>query len=248
MIVVCSGEGVSDLGTCVNQCGACSGDDFRLGPLSIVLDGVIQECLEYSPREVHPATYRYYGEAELVVRAQERKNQRRGFSFAGRKRGVETGYFYINAWTLGEIAKELEAQEGDVSVAVLFRDSDGTNTAPRDLWSKKVTSMVEGFRRAEFSRGIPMVPRPKSESWFLCLAKDNPYQHCEALEELPGNDKSPNSAKQALADCLGENATAEKLLEWIELNGIDQHALAQQMSSFAEFYNRAKEVFLALKH
>lgn len=247
MIIVCSGEGVSDLGACSNLQGVCSGDDFRFGPLSIILDGLINDCLGYSPKEALPATYRYYSEAALSHRAQERKRQRRGFVLAGKKHGAETGFFYINAWMLGEIATGLEEQELDNAVAVLFRDSDGTNSSPRDLWDRKIESMKEGFVRADFSRGIPMVPRPKSEAWLLCAVKENPYQHCGSLEDLPGNDNSPNSAKQMLARSLGMDATADALSEWIANNGINQEMLAAQMSSFASFYERAKFVFGSLR-
>lgn len=247
MIVVCSGEGVSDLGCCSNMLGVCDGNDFRFGPFSVVLDGIIEECLGYSPKEVCPSIYRYYSETSLAQRAQERKNQRRGFVLSGQKHGVETGFFYINAWMLGEIAKELEEQEEDTAVAVLFRDSDGTNTSPRDLWLRKVESMRAGFIRGEYSRGIAMVPRPKSESWFLCAAKENAYQHCAALEELPGNDTSPNAAKRELAKCLGAEATADELLRWIDQNAIRYELLAEQMPSFSDFYTRAKLIFSSLR-
>lgn len=247
MIVVCSGEGVSDLGGCSNQLGVCAGGDFRLGPLSVVIDSVIEECLGYSPKEICPDIYRYYSESALTHRAEERKSQRRGFALAGRKHGLENGFFYINAWMLGEIAKDLEEQEKDAAVAVLFRDSDGTNSSPRDLWARKVMSMKEGFIRADFSRGIPMVPRPKSEAWFLCAVKQNPYQHCGALEDLPGNDNSPNSAKQELSRSLGAGSTAEELLVWIEKNGINRVLLSEQMPSFSSFYERAKTVLESLR-
>ena len=247
MIVVCSGEGVSDLGGCGNQLGYCTGDEFNFGPLSIILDNVVQECLGYSPKDVDPVTYRYYSESALTQRAEDRKRRRGGFSFAGRKRGIETGYFYVNAWMLGEIAKELENQEGDTAVAVLFRDTDGTNSTPRDLWDQKVLSILEGFARADFERGIPMVPRPKSESWLLCVIKDNAYQHCAALEDLSGNDSSPHSAKDALSRALGAEATANELSNWIEVNGIRCDDLAAQMPSFSEFYNRACTVFMSLR-
>lgn len=242
MIVVCSGEGVTDLGACINQAGFCQGDMYRVGPLAVVIDYVVEECLQYSPLQVHPGTYRYYSETYLTQRLADKRKQRRGFVLAGHKHGVETGHFYFNAWMLGEIAKELEVAEEDVAIAVLFRDTDGTNTAPSDIWSQKLSSMSEGFMRAEFTRGVPMVPRPKSESWFLCAVKENPYQYCAAFEELPGNDRSPNAAKKILSTALKGEATSERLLVWLEDNGMDCRKMAEEMPSFSRFYQRLVDV------
>lgn len=247
MIILCSGEGISDLGICDNEIGNCDGTNFRFGPISLIVDGIVQLCLGYSPREVHPEGYRYCSESALAERAEQRKRERRGFSFAGKKRGIETGFFHINAWMLGEIALELEAAQNDSVAAFLFRDSDGTNSSPRDLWSTKKSSIEAGFIRADFQRGVPIVPRPKSESWFLCAAKEGPYQHCATLEELPGNDNSPNSAKRVLAEVLGADATADRLVEWLDANGLDYESLAEQMPSFAAFYERAKSVLMTLR-
>jgi hypothetical protein len=246
MIVVCSGEGVSDLGACNNQLGVCQEDSYFLGPLAIVLDHIIDETLHYSPREVAPETYRYYSESALTHRLAAKKRERRGFVLAGRKHGIETGMFYSNAWMLGEIALELEAEEQDVAVAVLFRDSDGTNSAHRNLWESKYLSIAEGFKRAEFARGVPMVPRPKSESWFLCAMKENAYQHCMALEDLPGNDDSPNSAKRLLSGSLGVDATAANLNSWLDDHRLANEELAGQMPSFSTFYLRMIEVLRGL--
>lgn len=137
MIVVCSGEGVSDLGACINHAGFCQDEMYKLGPLTYVIDYIIEEVMQYSPLQTHLGTYRYYSEAYLTQRLAAKKNERRGFVFAGRKHGVETGLFFFNALMLGEISKELEAAEGDVAVAILFRDSDGTNSDPSDIWEQK---------------------------------------------------------------------------------------------------------------
>ncbi|MEJ5861649.1 hypothetical protein [Pseudomonas farsensis] len=246
MIVVCSGEGVSDLGACSNQLGVCQDASYKLGPLAIVVDSIIEEVLAYSPKETHPSAYRYYSETYLEVRLVQRKKERRGFVLAGRKHGIETGLFYSNAWMLGEIAKELEVAEDDSAIAVLFRDTDGGNSATRDLWLSKHKSMCEGFKRAEFTRGVPMVPRPKSEAWFLCAAKENPYQHCAVLEELSGNDKSPKAVKDQLEDVLGYKATAGNLLDWLENNPLRNAELASQMPSFSAFRERMEEVLQML--
>lgn len=242
MIVVCSGEGVSDLGACTNQLGACQNDTYKFGPLAVIVDNIIEDTLGYSPKHTHKSVYRYYNETFITNRLAEKKRERRGFILAGRKHGVETGLFYSNAWMLGEIAKELEESEDDKAIAILFRDTDGASKATRELWVNKQTSICEGFKRADFHRGVPMVPRPKSEAWLLCAMKEQPYQHCAALEDLPGNDKSPKAVKGQLAKALKANATADHLHDWLENNRLRTEELAAQMPSFSEFRKRMIEV------
>jgi len=146
----------------------------------------------------------------------DRKRQKRNTFLVGKKHGEETGYFYINAWMLGEIAQEHEAEANDMAVAVLFRDGDGTRSAKSGIWRDKWNSMKQGFLRAQFERGVPMLPKPKSEAWLLCAAKPNPYQNCADLENaLSGNDDSPNSAKKQLGDILPDTS-AEGLKTWVE--------------------------------
>lgn len=246
MILVLSGEGVSDLGCCTNQSGACQEEFYKLGPLAVIADSVVEDVLHYSPIEVHPAAYRYFSETYLSDRLVQRKRERKGFFLAGRKHGIDTGLFYSNAWMLGEIAKELEEAEQDVAIAVLFRDTDGTNNDSKNLWQNKHDSICEGFKRADFHKGVPMVPKPKSEAWFICAAKQQPYQHCAALEDLPGNDNSPNAIKNQLAEIFGEEATADFLLDWLGRNRLSTEDLAAQMPSFSAFRQRMEEVLQSL--
>ena len=216
MIVLLSGEGPTDLGQCNNAQGQCRGEDFEAGPMTILLDQLIQNSrLGYSLLDI-PEAYRYVDETALKQRADDRKRQGNKASFVGKKHGKETGYFYINAWMLGEIAQEHEAEANDVAVAVLFHDCDGTRSAKSGIWQDKWNSMNQGFLRAQFERGVPMLPKPKSEAWLLCAAKSNPYQNCADLEnDLSGNDGSPNSAKDQLRAILADT-TANGLNAWVE--------------------------------
>ena len=118
-------------------------------------------------------------------------------------------------------------------MAVLFRDSDGTGISPRDDWEQKVDSMVNGFSRAGFDRGVPMVPRPKSEAWLLCALKDPPYQHCARLEDESGNDNSPNSLKRQLAALIGHEPGAEEQSGWVRDGRVDPDRL--NLPSFQAF-------------
>ena len=91
------------------------------------------------------------------------------------------------------------------------------------------------FQRAELgARGVPMLPKPKSEAWLLC-AVANGYQHCQALEGLPGNDDSPYSAKKQLQAALGGDASTEAQLNWLQAHGFDHEAVAANMPSYQQF-------------
>lgn len=216
MIVLLSGEGPTDLGQCNNAQGQCTGADFEGGPITVLLDRLIENSpLGYSLFDI-PEAYRYVDENALEQRVSDRKRQRKKASLVGKKHGEETGYFYVNAWMLGEIAQEHEAEANDAAVAVLFRDCDGTRSTKPGIWQAKWDSMEAGFRRAQFERGVPMLPKPKSEAWLLCAAKPNPYQNCADLENtLSGNDASPHSAKKQLGDILPDTS-ASGLKTWVE--------------------------------
>ena len=70
---------------------------------------------------------------------------------------------------MARIAKEREVETKDNVVAVLFRDAD-TATAGRGTWAEKRQSMLDGFAEEGFARGVPMIPKPTSEAWLLCVA------------------------------------------------------------------------------
>ncbi|UVL12217.1 MULTISPECIES: hypothetical protein [Pseudomonas] len=241
MIVLLSGEGPTDLGCCNIAAESCSDENFSVGPMTILIDNLIEQSLNYRPLEVAPNTYRYYSERALANRARARRRNR-PLMLSGKKHAQETGYFHINAWMLGEIAVELELAEEDKSIAVLFRDSDGTNSSKSDHWRVRYQSMITGFQRADYERGVPMVPRPKSEAWLLCAAKRVPYQNCGHLEDLPGNDNSPNSAKGQLETALNNQTSAQNLVDWLQRVEFDDICVADQMPSFNFFRERLLEV------
>lgn len=235
MIVVLSGEGRSDLGACRNAQGHCSGDTFAPGPMTVLVDQEIASHFDYSPLELAPETYLYVSKTRLSELVRERKEHSSKMSLTGKKHGQETGYFYINAWMLGEAAKDFEQLHKDIAIAVLFRDSDGSHTAGASEWSAKWQSMRSGFQRAELgARGVPMLPKPKSEAWLLC-AVANGYQDCEKLEALPGNDDAPRSAKAQLQAALGGDASTGAQLNWLQVHGFDHEAVAANMPSYQQF-------------
>lgn len=236
MMVILSGEGKTDFGQCTNGQGMCSGEDYQLGAMAMIVDKMLTERMNYSIRETTPDLFLFVSEAALKEREERRKQESRKFSFAGKKREQETGYFYINAWMLGDIALEKEAELNDKAMAVLFRDCDGTNSSTTGLWGAKWQSMLNGFQRAGFHCGIPMLPKPKSEAWLICAAKNPPYQHCNELEDLSGNDNSPKSAKKRLDELFGSHKSTEELCDWLLETRFDFNAC--EMPSFKAFKDR----------
>lgn len=238
MMLLLSGEGPTDLGSCTMGLATCENDDqsrFEIGVLTVMLDKIIEAHpkLGYSLRST-PNTLRYLGETELNNQAKARANARK-VRLRGLNTQAETGYYEIPARTLGQLALELEKERGIPVVSVLFRDSDGTNSAPLHDWKTKFDSMVKGFESVPFERGVPMLPKPKSEAWLICATKNQPYQNCAVLEELSGNDDSPNSAKQLFEQCFTESVNRHSLVNWMEDHVFQPEALANQMPSFKAF-------------
>lgn len=152
----------------------------------------------------------------------------------------ETGYFYRNARALALCAKDKEAELQDEVVAILFRDSDGTASAGRGLWEDKRNSMVRGFQDEGLQRGVPMIPKPKSEAWVICAVKPDPYRGCSILESRSGNDDSPNSLKRELAEILNRLPSRLELCEMVNDGTIDIERI--DMPSAAVFRDALRAV------
>lgn len=228
-----SGEGPSDLGTCTMAGGQCDGVDFRQGPMVklIVQYADHANAFGYSLSDF-PDSFVYIGKTALeeFTKAHQPRRMNR---LRGKETGAETHYFYGNAKSLGFKAKQLAEKLNDVVIAIFFRDVDGTNSRPGQ-WADKVKSVQDGFAAAKFALGVPMLPNPKSEAWLLCIATGQTGNSCEKLEELPGNDRSPNNAKAKLDDALGEQFNADQLADWVANQPIDFDRL-RTMPSFASF-------------
>ncbi len=129
------------------------------------------------------------------------------------------------AKTLGE-----EAKNNDCDVAILFHDADGTNRTPSCALDKIIESVMNGFSLAEFSKGVPMIPKPIGEVWFLCAAKG--YKSCESLESLNGNDKSGSCPKKLLSAYTSD---LDNFAQQVDIHKIN-------MPSFMRFKERLIEV------
>lgn len=235
MIIVLSGEGPSDLGTCVNGQGECGIPDFQYGPMMLLVDKELEKNLYYSPLEVHAASYVFISKTKLTELMREKSARK--VAFRGKKQpNAERGFFFDNAWMLGEETLRHSAEQNDTAIAVLFRDCDGNNQSGLPLWRAKIESVRQGFMRSGLGeRGIAMIPRPKSEAWILC-AIQNGYQHCARLEDtLSGNDDAPNSAKMQLDEAMEHASGSQDQVNWIRENDFDVAALAHEMESYREF-------------
>jgi hypothetical protein len=218
MMLLLSGEGPSDIGTNLGGGPMCEGAQFKPGPMSVIIDQLTELRLGYSLLDSGAACF--VDEHELAVRSKGLSIPRSP-RLPGEKVERDTIYFRRNAQALGVIAKGLEVERECPIVAVLFRDSDGSNTSTRSLWEDKFYSIVRGFEDVEFECGAPMVPKPKSEAWLLCALKENPYMHCAAIEDESGNDASPNSLKKQLDAVIGHHASSEELAEWVRVGRVD---------------------------
>lgn len=202
MILVLSGEGPTDIGT---RKPKETGWEFVPGPMAWIVDKLLN-CpgrLDYSILEGHANGYdwvRFLSERDL---GDLRYSRPRFFPHAQSTFGSQ--FFRASAYQLGKHAQAVAVERNDSVIAVFFRDSDGTNSAPKTVWEAKVGSIQAGFQLADFSSGVPMVPRPKSEAWMLCgfFKRENATRDCHWLEDEPGNDASPNSLKARMANHVG---------------------------------------------
>ena len=241
MKLLISGEGPSDLGACNNAQGQCTDGDFNRGPMAVWLARLWETLLDYNLFDF-PEAVVYVSETALAQKAKE--SGKRMLRQRGKKQAAETGLYFSNAQQLGLMAQQLAAYHADKVMAVLFRDADGTRSAPGQLWQSKWDSMVNGFASVAFEFGVPMLPKPKSEAWLLCAGQTARHSHA-ALEEISGNDDSPKSAKDRWDEFMGSPQNAASEADWCASNPTAWTNLLT-MPSFKAFYDRFHEVASAI--
>ena len=228
MILMLSGEGKDDMGYITP---GAKGLEYRPGPMAWMVDRLIEKRLDYSLLDYQDKgaeCVQFVSESELAKRDRPGPMLLRNL-----KRGHDTGLFTRNAQVLGLLAKDLERTRQNDVIAVLFRDADKTQACSADTWEEKRRSMESGFMLAGFRNGVPMIPRPKSEAWLLCALRNPPYQHCAALEDAPGNDKSPQALKSQLENVIAHDPTAEEQADWVRTCRVDPERI--DMPSFTAF-------------
>lgn len=235
MILLLSGEGPGDIGTCRNAAKDCEGSDFKPGPMAWFVDKLVEPLWNYSP--LANTSCVFVPERSLAQHCRSRV----GMTLPGRKRAVETGYFFKSARGLAQLAKARSKSDKCPVGAVLFRDSDGTVASARSLWDDKVNSIEAGFAAEDFDLGVAMVPKPKSEASLLCAVQPVQYQNCTRFEDLSGNDASPKSAKAALEKELKDRRRSyADLCDLVENGDIAPQRI--KMPSFDRFRDRLKQV------
>lgn len=240
MILMLSGEGKTDMGQ-MKPTG--TGNLFAPGPMAWITDRLIKNRLHFSPLELYEAggdTICFVCKADL-----DNKGNRSKTTFLpGYKYGKGNAFYAPNAQTLGLLALKLQQDKNEPVVAVLFRDTDNTNSAPRTIRKVKVGSMRRGFAAVDFPYGVPMMPQPISEAWLICALKENPYCHCDSLEKESGNDNSPNQLKKRLEKLAGHNPAAEEQAEWVRTGKVDPERI--DMPSYTEFRDELSRVLEAI--
>ncbi len=106
--------------------------------------------------------------------------------------------------------------------------------------TRESLAILDGFDEEQFGRGVPMIPKPKSEAWLICALKRDAFQNCHLLESRSGNDNSPNSLKGELKLLLGDTELIADLCERLRDGRIDIDRIV--MPSFAAFRDRLEEV------
>lgn len=231
MYLLLSGEGPGDIGICNPASDSCDTATFKLGPMTLMVDQLVESFLGYDFSHIETSRVSYVNEYYLANNKQ--KPVKKQISLRGKKKPVETKYFYENARALAAAAKAKAKEVEDKVVAVLFRDADGTASAGRGNWKDKRDSMIKGFTAENFELGVPMVPKPKSEVWLLCAVKDNPYQACDKLEDESGNDDAKNPLKDQLNEALDEASSTTGINNLVSDGSINVHRI--DMSSFNQF-------------
>lgn len=244
MILIVSGEGPTDIGTCTTTQGRCSGADFKPGPMGVMVDKIAEDELGYSLADSSALEFVSEGTLSALMKAQGR------ILVTGRRRGSETGFFFKGARALAKLAKQETENDETPRGVVFFRDADGTRSTERGLYETRVKSMLDGFEIEEFTLGVPMVPKPKSEAWLICALKSNAYQNCAALEDsLSGNDNAPEPAKEQLEALLAERGKSVADLTDLVGEGVVDTLRSEmkEMPSFNDFENRLREVLKTMQ-
>jgi len=230
MFFVLSGEGASDLGT------KDLDGTLKKGAMTFILDRLCESMYGEQP------DYELLSESD-VTRLQKSNSRYTGSRGAEHK---EYEAVWQNSYNLAKHSKE----KGESVGLVYFKDSDGTNTTIRGRYEKIVGAMYSGFTHAQYKWGVAMVPRPKSEAWFLAYFQKNDGEHhaydqCARFEEMSGNDGSPNSCKSLLREyCSGDGDVYEDVITEEAINEIDWNRI--DMPSFVTFKKRFENVLAGL--
>ena len=246
--IIVTGESVTDLGVSATGAGVAENEDIFVGPMLLIIYKLI---FEYSPdwfREQcdwdspNPIPTLLVSRSERARVSKMLKPNLFQTHVSGRG-GIEHSK---GAWALATIAGQYNA-----SLAIYFHDTDGTlsvlNRIP-DLQQVIENATKRGFTVAGNVPGVAMVPKPTSESWLICHAKDDAYNFCNLLEsELAGNqDSTQRSPKAILGGLRGEThrESLNDLVNEMDLSRLDMPSF----NSFKESMKHAVENILGPRY
>ena len=180
MIFLLSGEGKTDFG---QKNPTNGGVTVEYGPLSYILSKMVEEKFCYSPIELDNSNpdgcFYFFSKSELCDYSKNLSNSRKLTGMPGQKSSSLKGHGRL-AFALGLKAIEISAEKNDEVIPVFFRDTD--NSTNRD-YIDKLESIKDGFTRAKTGpKNIPVLAKPKSEAWLLCIADD--YCHGSFMKKV----------------------------------------------------------------
>ncbi|WP_164102237.1 hypothetical protein [Candidatus Laterigemmans baculatus] len=235
MFFLFSGEGPTDLGVEQAKARVCNAHQFRIGPLAVMVDQLVQRQCKYSV--LHGTHFGYVPKSVVKELESGLRKPPKSMRLSGKKRARETLYFFSGARVLAVIAKEVVEETGKEVVVIFFRDAD-KSSAGRGGFLDKRKSMEAGFELESFAKGVPMIPVPTSEAWLICaLSKSNPAK--SPPSKYAGVKKS-KALKMELEELLGEHPSGERLRELVSNQTIDVEKI--DMECFIQFRRRLEEV------
>lgn len=240
MFFLFSGEGPTDLGTCSYPESINTGENYLYGPLTVVVDQIVEERDSYSLLEA--SVFGFVPETMLCEHAKILRPRPKSIRLPGKTSSIETRFYHRNARAFAQIASRYGQEIQDSVVAILFRDGDKPNN--RGDWESKRKSIIDGFTEENFLFGVPMMPKSVSESWILCAIyrrqEPNPVDKYHYLEDTTFGIGSDHQLKGKLAEELGDTPTRELLNEKIQNSEIDFQYI--NLPSFNSFKERLLEV------
>lgn len=197
------------------------GTASRPGPMALLADQHIKKELDHSL--IENGKVQFLSESDLAQYRKDNRKRLQSLRLAAPDQLKGYATFESFAQAMGNYAQELEKKDGEPVIAILFRDSDGRQSErskdPK-RWNNQQAAMKKGFLSAhEYQLGVPMIPKPKSEAWLLCALTK--VQHCNKLEELPGNDTSATAPKKLLEALLGKPYDNDEMIDWIKEGKIE---------------------------
>ena len=132
MKFILAGEGSSDLGTTLPD------GTLKKGAMTLLVDAIADKCCSMMP------DYHLVSESELKsLKKQDRRN-----TMGRGKEHKPYEEVFLSAQYLGKYSKTVFPDEEQAGV-VFFKDSDGTNAAPKKRWESNTASRWFHVRKAK---------------------------------------------------------------------------------------------------